>query len=55
MTDSPALLLRGLKESYGDVQALRGVDLEVRRGEDLRLFWDPTGRARPPPSAACST
>src|SRR5438876_3887463 len=33
MSDSPAIMTRGLTKSYGPVQALRGVDLEVRRGE----------------------
>ncbi len=33
MTEEPALLVQGLTKSYGRVQALRGVDLEVQRGE----------------------
>ncbi len=39
MSENIALMARGLVKSYGRVQALRGVDLEVRR----------------PPSAACWT
>jgi ABC-type branched-subunit amino acid transport system ATPase component len=30
---APLLAIRGLKKSYGAVQALRGVDLDVRKGE----------------------
>ncbi|MEA3397024.1 MAG: ABC transporter ATP-binding protein [Chloroflexota bacterium] len=33
MSEETALMVRGLKKSYGKVRALRGVDLEVRRGE----------------------
>lgn len=33
MSDEVALIVRGLTKSYGRVRALRGVDLEVRRGE----------------------
>lgn len=33
MTEEIALMARGLTKSYGSVRALRGVDLEVRRGE----------------------
>jgi branched-chain amino acid transport system ATP-binding protein len=34
----PVLSVRDLKASYGKVQALRGVDLEVRRGELVTLI-----------------
>ena len=37
MSQPPALLTRGLCKSYGNVQALRGVDLEVRRGEPTEI------------------
>jgi len=33
MSEEVALMARGLTKSYGKVRALRGVDLEVRRGE----------------------
>ena len=33
MSEETALMAQGLKKSYGKVRALRGVDLEVRRGE----------------------
>ena len=33
MSDEIALMAQGLSKSYGRVQALRGVDLEVQRGE----------------------
>ena len=33
MSEEVALMARGLTKSYGRVRALRGVDLEVRRGE----------------------
>jgi ABC-2 type transport system ATP-binding protein len=45
MNPSPALLVRGLRKSYGDVQALRGVDLEVRRGEVFG-FLGPNGSGK---------
>src|SRR5215217_3464175 len=34
----PAIEVRGLRKSYGSVQALDGVDLTVRRGEVLALL-----------------
>ena len=33
-----AVRVSGLKKSYGDVQALRGVDIEIRRGEVFGLL-----------------
>jgi ABC-2 type transport system ATP-binding protein len=33
-----AISVRGLAKSYGDFQALRGIDLEVRRGEVLAVL-----------------
>jgi ABC-2 type transport system ATP-binding protein len=45
MDPSPALLVRGLHKSYGDVPALRGVDLEVRRGEVFG-FLGPNGSGK---------
>src|SRR5271166_3283173 len=45
MTPSLALEVRGLTKSYGPVQALRGVDLEVRRGE-IAGFLGPNGAGK---------
>ncbi|MDQ6718998.1 MAG: ABC transporter ATP-binding protein [Gemmatimonadota bacterium] len=38
MTDSPALLVRDLRKSYGDVVAVDGLNLEVNRGECFGLL-----------------
>src|SRR3989440_476409 len=38
MEDSPAIVVRGLKKSYGDVEAVRGIDLQVARGEVFALL-----------------
>jgi len=35
---SPAIAVRGLRKSYGSLQALDGVDLTVRRGEVLAIL-----------------
>ncbi len=35
---SPAITVRGLQKSYGPVEAVRGVDLDVHRGEVLALL-----------------
>src|SRR6185503_9022507 len=40
LTDSPLLELRGVTKSFGSVQALTDVDLEVRRGEVMALVGD---------------
>ncbi|HZY41123.1 MAG TPA: ABC transporter ATP-binding protein [Anaerolineae bacterium] len=45
MTDTPAILTRGLTKSYGQIHALRGVDLEVRRGE-IFGFLGPNGSGK---------
>jgi len=37
-TAAPAILVRELHKSYGDVQAVRGVDFEVQRGEVFGLL-----------------
>jgi ABC-2 type transport system ATP-binding protein len=36
--DRPALTVRGLRHSYGAIQAVRGIDLEIRRGEIFALL-----------------
>lgn len=38
MTDGPALFVRDLHKSYGDFEAVRGIDLEVARGEVFGLL-----------------
>ena len=35
---APAISVRGLRVNYGDVEAVRGIDLEVPRGEILALL-----------------
>jgi ABC-2 type transport system ATP-binding protein len=36
--EEPAVQVRGLRKSYGELEALRGVDFTVRRGEVLALL-----------------
>ena len=43
--DRPALVLRGLTKQFGDVAAVDGVDLEVRRGEFITLLG-PSGSGK---------
>lgn len=38
VTSAPALMVRGLKKSYGEVRAVDGLDLEVRSGECFGLL-----------------
>jgi ABC-2 type transport system ATP-binding protein len=45
MNQEIALMTQGLTKSYGQVQALRGVDLEVRRGE-IFGFLGPNGAGK---------
>jgi D-xylose transport system ATP-binding protein len=40
MTDTPLLELRNITKSFGSVQALNGVDFEVRPGEVMALVGD---------------
>ena len=44
-TDTPALRITGLVKDYGDVHAVRGIDLEVRRGE-VYGFLGPNGAGK---------
>ncbi len=45
MSDELAIEVRGLRKSYGSVRALRGLDLEVRRGE-IFGFLGPNGAGK---------
>jgi ABC-2 type transport system ATP-binding protein len=45
MAENVALMTRGLTKSYGKVQALRGIDLQVRRGE-IFGFLGPNGAGK---------
>ena len=45
MTADPAISLHGLTKSYGRIPALRGVDLEVQRGE-IFGFLGPNGAGK---------
>jgi beta-exotoxin I transport system ATP-binding protein len=44
-TEQVVLMTQGLRKSYGKVRALRGVDLEVRRGE-IFGFLGPNGAGK---------
>jgi branched-chain amino acid transport system ATP-binding protein len=46
------LKVEGLESSYGRIKALKGISIEVRRGEPWP-WWAPTAPARPPSCAAC--
>ena len=43
--DSPAIRIEGLVKDYGTVHAVRGIDLEVRRGEVFG-FLGPNGAGK---------
>jgi ABC-2 type transport system ATP-binding protein len=45
ITGEPAIRIEGLTKNYGDIQALRGLDLEVRRGE-IFGFLGPNGAGK---------
>src|SRR5947209_18962320 len=38
MSDSPVISVEGLHKSYGAVEAVRGIDLEIRAGEIFGLL-----------------
>jgi len=41
----PVISIRGLRKSYGDFEAVRGIDLEVQRGE-VFAFLGPNGAGK---------
>ncbi len=43
--DDPVISIRGLRKRYGDTEAVRGIDLEVRRGE-IFAFLGPNGAGK---------
>ena len=45
MTPEPVITVRGLRKAYGSVEAVRGLDLEVRAGEVL-AFLGPNGAGK---------
>jgi ABC-type uncharacterized transport system ATPase subunit len=54
MDQSPAIQIQGLIKSYGRVRALRGVDLEVQRGEIFGSIRWRCGRVSATCRAKCS-
>jgi ABC-2 type transport system ATP-binding protein len=42
---TPVISIRGLRKSYGDLEAVRGIELEVRRGE-VFAFLGPNGAGK---------
>jgi ABC-2 type transport system ATP-binding protein len=44
-TPTPVISVRGLRKQYGDVEAVRGIDLEVRAGE-VFAFLGPNGAGK---------
>jgi ABC-2 type transport system ATP-binding protein len=45
LTDDVVIAVRGLEKRYGDTRAVRGIDLEVRRGE-VFAFLGPNGAGK---------
>jgi len=43
--DDPVISISGLRKSYGEVEAVRGIDLDVRRGE-VFAFLGPNGAGK---------
>ena len=47
MSGEPVLKLLNVESAYGPIKAIRGVSLQVRRGE-IATVLGPTAPARPP-------
>jgi ABC-2 type transport system ATP-binding protein len=45
-----AISVQGLRKSYGDFEAVRGIDFDVAQGRSVRFARTERRRARPPPS-----
>ncbi len=45
LTDEPAIRVQGLVKRYGDTEAVKGIDLEVRTGE-IFGFLGPNGAGK---------
>jgi polar amino acid transport system ATP-binding protein len=45
MADPPLIAIRGLRKSFGDVEVLKGIDLDVHRGEVVSLIG-PSGSGK---------
>src|ERR1700761_3835663 len=43
--DEAAIMVRGLRKSFGSLEAVKGIDLEVRRGE-IFAFLGPNGAGK---------
>ncbi|HVP01420.1 MAG TPA: ATP-binding cassette domain-containing protein, partial [Solirubrobacteraceae bacterium] len=44
-TSDPVIRIRGLRKAFGDVEAVRGIDLNVQRGE-IFTFLGPNGAGK---------
>ena len=45
MSSDVMIQIRGLKKSYGKLQVLRGIDLDVKRGEKM-VILGPSGSGK---------
>ena len=45
LSDAPAVLVRGLRKTYNGVEAVRGIDLHIARGE-IFAFLGPNGAGK---------
>jgi ABC-type multidrug transport system ATPase subunit len=49
----PVIVVRGLRKSYGDHEAVRGIDLEVTAGE-IFAFLGPNGAGKTAPGTTAT-